>query len=101
MHYTLNDHVHLARCEKNTQLQLRIAKDAAEQPSEVPTISAREGRRGCLAEDGTSLRAERARQFQFIKRRANGLKLGDIDNLDQKFACQTLNLLPRRPTRLC
>src|SRR5262245_5886470 len=87
MHYTLNYYVHLAGREKNTQLQLRMAKDAAEQPSEVPiVISAREGRRGCLAKNGMSLRAERARQFQFIKRRANGLKPGDIDNLDQKLA---------------
>jgi len=41
-----------------------MAKDTAEQPSEVPmVISAHERRRGCLAEDGASLGVEHARQF--------------------------------------
>src|SRR5215831_20941419 len=42
-HYALDHHVHFAGCEKHAQLQLGMAKDACEQPTEAPEIPACQG----------------------------------------------------------
>src|SRR5262245_35745307 len=78
-----------------------MAKNAAEQNGKAQTrFAVGKGRRSSLLEDGAGLEAERASSVKLIERRANRSEPGDVDDLDQKLAGQTLNLLPRRPTRL-
>jgi hypothetical protein len=60
-------------------------------------ISAREGRRGCLGRTARASEPSVRASSSSSSPGANDLKPGDIDDLDQKFTCQALNLLPRRP----
>src|SRR5258708_36016322 len=67
-HEATNYLVHITWREKNTQLELGMTKDPIKQSSKVPMpISAREGRRSCLAQHDTNLRAEHACRFQFTQ----------------------------------
>lgn len=88
MHYALDHPVELAGFEKHTQLQLRMAKNAAEQYGEAQTrFAVGKGRRSSLLEDGVRLRAKRpASSVKLIERRANCSEPGDVDDLDQTRA---------------
>jgi hypothetical protein len=88
IYYAVNYLVHVAEVEENTQFEIRMAKDAAEQSSEAPQAMSERGeaRRGCLQEHRTRLRVQSAHRFQFTQRRVKGLKPDNIDSLDQNLA---------------
>src|SRR5262249_42076921 len=100
MHHALDHLVQLAGREKHAQLQLRMAKDAAEQSGEVrTTIAARKGGRGSLVEDRTGPQAERASGLRPREAGATGSEPGDVDTLDQKLAGHAFKprARPRQP----
>src|SRR5262249_23504924 len=93
MHYALDHPVQLAGLEKHTQLQLRMAKNAAEQHGEAQTrFAVDKGRRSSLLEDGVRLQAKRASSIKLVERRTNRSEPGEVDDLDQTLAGHILSL---------